>query len=55
MKRQMYGDMGAFVQKLQDMGFAKAVYMETAADIFGSKGRAARMMLGDSAMIVGRK
>ena len=55
MKRQMYGDMGAFVQKLQDMGFAKAVYMETAADIFGSKGRAARMMLGDSAMIVGKK
>ena len=55
MKRQMYGDMGAFVQKLQDMGFAKAAYMETAADIFGSKGRAARMMLGDSAMIVGKK
>ena len=55
MKRQMYGDMGAFVQKLQDMGFAKAVYMETAADIFGSKGRAARMMLRDSAMIVGKK
>ena len=47
MKRQMYGDMGAFVQKLQDMGFAKAAYVETAADIFGSKGRAA--------MIVGRK
>lgn len=55
MKRQMYGDMGAFVQKLQDMGFAKAVYMETAADIFGSKGRAARMILGDSVMIVGKK
>ena len=29
--------------------------METAADIFGSKGRAARMMLRDSAMIVGKK
>ncbi len=55
MKKQMYGDMDAFVQKLQDMGFAQVAYVETAADIFGSKGRAAMMMLGDSAMIVGRK
>ena len=55
MKPQMYGDMNAFAQKLRDMGFEKVEYIKTAAPIFGSKGRAAMMMLGDSAMIVGRK
>ena len=40
---------------LRDMGFEKVEYMETAAPIFGSKRRAAMMMLGDSAMVVGRK
>ena len=37
------------------MGFDKVEYVETAASIFGSKRRAAMMMLGDSAMIAGRK
>ncbi len=37
------------------MGFAEVRYVETAEAIFGSKQRAAMMMLGDSAMIVGRK
>ena len=55
MKHQMYGDMHAFAEKLKDMGFDKVEYVETAASIFGSKRRAAMMMLGDSAMIVGRK
>ena len=55
MKPQMYGDMNAFAQKLRDMGFEKVEYVPTAAAIFGSKCRAALMMLGDSAMIVGRK
>lgn len=55
MKPRMYGDMQAFVRKLKEMSFAEARYVETAADIFGSKRRAAMMMLGDSAMIVGRK
>ena len=54
MKPQMYGDMNAFAEKLKGMGFAEARYVETAAAIFGSKRRAV-MMLGDSAMIVGRK
>ena len=49
------GDMHAFVQKLKEMGFAEVRYVETAADIFASKRRAAMMMPGDSAMIVGRK
>lgn len=55
MKPQMYGDMKAFAQKLRDMGYAEVACVETAAPIFGSKSRAAMMMLGDSAMIVGRK
>ena len=55
MKPKMYGDMNAFAQRLRDMGFAEARYVETSEAIFGSKRRAAMMMLGDSAMIVGRK
>ena len=55
MKPQMYGDMNAFAQKLRDLGFERVEYVATAAPIFGSKRRAAMMMLGDSAMIVGRK
>ena len=55
MKPQMYGDMNAFAEKLKGMGFADVQYVETAEAIFGSKSRAAMMMLGNSAMIVGRK
>ena len=55
MKPQMYGDMNAFAEKLKGMGFAEVRYVETAEAIFGSKQRAAMMMLGDSAMLVGRK
>ena len=55
MKPQMYGDMNAFVEKLKDTGFAEVRYVETAEAIFASKQRAAMMMLGNSAMIVGRK
>jgi len=55
MKPQMYGDMNAFAEKLRGMGFAEVQYLETAEAIFGSKQRAAMMMLGDSAMLVGRK
>ena len=55
MKPQMYGDMDAFAEKLKGMGFDEVRYVETAGDIFGSKRRAAMMMLGRSAMIVGRK
>ena len=55
MKPQMYGDMNAFVEKLKGMGFADVRYVKTAETIFGSERRAAMMMLGNSAMIVGRK
>ena len=55
MKPQMYGDMIAFVEKLKGMGFDEVRYVETAETIFGSKSRAAMIMLDNSAMIVGRK
>ena len=55
MKPQLYGDMNAFVEKLRAMGFAEVHYVDTADAIFGSKRRAGMMMLGESAMIVGRK
>lgn len=55
MKPQAYGDMNAFVEKLRRMGFQEVHYVETVKPIFGSKRRGAMMMLGDSAMIVGRK
>ena len=55
MKPQMYGDMNAFAQELRDMGFAEVRYVETSEAIFGSKQRAAMMMLGNSGMLVGRK
>lgn len=55
MKPAMYGDMNAFAEKLRGMGFSDVRYVETAEPIFGSKKRAAAMMLGDSAMIVGKK
>lgn len=55
MKPGLYGDMNAFCKKLRDMGFSDVRYIDTASSIFGSKRRAAMMMLGDSAMITGRK
>ena len=55
MKPKMYGDMDAFVQKLRDMGYEDVRLIDTATEVFGSRRRAAMMMLGDSRMLVGRK
>ena len=55
MRPKLYGDMNAFAERLRDMGFAEVRYVETAASIFGSRRRASMLMLGDSAMLVGRK
>ena len=55
MKPQMYGNMDAFAEELRDMGFADVRYVKTSETIFGSEGRAAIMMLGNSGMLVGRK
>lgn len=55
MKPRAYGDMDAFAQKLRDMGYEDVHIIDTAQEAFGSRRRAAMMMLGDSRMLVGRK
>ena len=55
MKPRMYGDMEAFAQKLQDMGYEDVQLIDTTREAFGSRQRAAMMMLGESRMLVGRK
>ena len=55
MKPHMYGDMEAFAQELRDMGYEDVHIIDTAQEAFGSRQRAAMMMLGDSRMLVGRK
>ena len=55
MKPRMYGDMEAFAQELRDIGYEDVHIIDTAQEIFGSRRRAAMMMLGDSRMLVGRK
>ena len=45
----------AWIRQLKSMGFADVRYVKTSETIFGSESRAAMMMLGNSAMIVGRK
>ena len=55
MKPRMYGDMESFAQELRDMGYQDVRLIDTAREAFGSKRRAALMMLGESRMLVGRK
>ena len=55
MKPHMYGNMEAFAQELRDMGYADVRLIDTAQEAFGSRRRAAMMMLGASRMLVGRK
>ena len=55
MKPRMYGDMETFAQELRYMGYEDVHIIDTAQEAFGSRRRAAMMMLGDSRMLVGRK
>lgn len=55
MKPRMYGDMEEFAQELRDMGYAEVQLIDTATEAFGSRRRAAMLMLGESRMLVGRK
>ena len=55
MKPRMYGDMEAFAQELREAGFQEVRLVDTATEVFGSRRRAAMMMLGESRMLVGRK
>ena len=55
MKPRMYGDMEVFAQKLRNMGYEDVRFIDTDREAFGSRSRAAMMMLGDSRLLVGRK
>ena len=55
MKPRAYGDMDSFVRKLRGMGYADVRLIDMTREIFGSRRRAAMMMLGESRMLVGRK
>lgn len=55
MKPRLYGDMEAFAQRLRDMGYQEVRLIDTAQEAFGSRRRAALMMLGSSRLLVGRK
>ena len=54
-KPRMYGDMEVFAQELWDMGYQDVRLIDTAKEAFGSRRRAAMMMLGESRMLVGKK
>ena len=53
--RAKYGDMQAFVKKLQSMGYAQVQLIDTTRGMFMSKKEAAWMALTGSALLLGRK
>ncbi len=55
MKSNLYGDMDAFAQTLREMGYQEVRLIDTAEEAFGSRRRAAMMMLGSSRLLAGRK
>ncbi len=55
MKPRAYGDMDSFVRKLRGMGYADVRLIDMTREIFGSRRRAAMMMLCESRMLVGRR
>ena len=55
MKPKLYCDMVVFAQKLREMGYQDVRLIDTAEEAFGSRRRAAMMMLGSSRLLVGRK
>ena len=55
MSKVRYGDMSAFMQKLQEMGYAEVRLIDTTDGAFMSKKEAAWLGLGGSTLLVGRK
>ena len=51
----LFGVEGLVAQELRDMGYEDVQLIDTAQEAFGSRRRAAMMMLGDSRMLAGRK
>ena len=54
-ERETYLAGDAFAQKLREMGYQDVRLIDTAEEAFGSRRRAAMMMLGSSRLLVGRK
>ena len=50
-----YGDIHAFVQKLEDMGFREVKLINTTSGLFMKKSEAAWMGLSGSALLIGKK
>ena len=53
--RNKYGDMDAFMKKLKEMGFASAELIDTANGKFMTKAEAKRLLLANSALLIGTK
>ena len=53
--RNKYGDMDAFLEKLKEMGFASAELIDTANGKFMTKAEAKRLLLANSALLIGTK
>ena len=53
--KSKYGDMQAFVKKMQDMGFEKVELIDTTDGMFMTKKEASWIALSGSALLVGRK
>ena len=51
----LFGVESLAAQELRDMGYTEVRLIDMAQEAFGSRRRAAMMMLGDSRMLVGRK
>jgi arsenite methyltransferase len=55
MSPRRYGDMNAFVRKLQAMGYERVELIDTAKGMFMTEGEAKRLMLTGSTLLTGRK
>ena len=53
--KMMYGDMDSFVRKLKKMGYQDVRLVSTTDGMFMTKKEARRLMLTDSALLVGQK
>ncbi len=55
MSKARYGDMAAFVRRLKDEGYEDVRLIDTADGLFMTRKEAARLGLGGSTLLVGRK
>ncbi len=55
MSPRRYGDMRAFMKKLEDMGYEKVCLADTTDGLFMTRSEARRLSLGGSSLLYGRK